>query len=289
MKNVKQYVFEHLLIAATMLLSVLGFWNIYLGENAAPNPYHHLHLATDFIWLFLLLYQLSLIGNKRYGDHRRAGLAVLVMGPLLFATTALLSVHSAHKGLVSGQGDRLIVQNVMVTLELGLLILLAFVLRRRRKLHGSFILSTAILFMGIALFFTLISFVPQYKIEGPETFYRFETAGIAGQATCLVVGLLFFVKDFRNGWPFFLAGSFFVLNELIRSVLTRNELMEPLTEVVGSMNQTLTFAGSFAVLLALLAATGMLNARERGGLLRKEAPPTQNRKRTPSVGSLGID
>lgn len=263
MKGGKQYLFEYALIATTMLLSVLGFWNIYLGENAAPDPYHHLHVVTDFIWLFLLLYQLSLIGNKRYGDHRRVGLAVLVAGPLLFATTALLSVHSAHKGLVSGQGDALIVQNVMVTLELGLLILLAFVLRRRRKLHGAFILSTAILFMGIALFFTLISFVPQYKIEGPETFYRFETAGMAIQAICPVVGVLFFVKDFRNGWPFLLAGLCFVLNEWIRSSLTTGKLIGPLTEFVGSRNQTFTFVGSFALLLALLAATGILNAKSR--------------------------
>ena len=264
MTSTKQYLFEHLLIAATMLLTVLGFWNIYLGENAAPNPYHHLHIVTDFIWLFLLLYQLRLIRSKRYGDHRRVGLAVLVMGPLLFATTAMLSVYSAHKGLVSGEGDFLIVQNVGVTLELGLLILLAFVLRRRRKLHGAFISSTAILFMGIALFFTLISFVPRYRIEGPETFYRFANAGIASQATCLAVGVLFFVKDFRNGWPFLLAASFFVLNESIRSSLTRNKLIEPLTEFVGSMNQPFTFVGSFAVLLALMAATGILNARKGG-------------------------
>ena len=280
MESVKRYPFEHLLIAATMLLTVLGFWDIYLGANAAPNPYHHLHVVTDFIWLFLLLYQLSLIGNKRYGDHRRAGLAVLVIGPLLFATTAMLSVHSAHKGLVSGQGDFLIVQNVMVTLELGLLILLAFVLRRRRKLHGSFIMSTAILFMGIALFFTLISWVPQYRILGPETFYRFETAAIAGQATCLVVGLLFFVKDFRNGWPFLLAGAFFFLNELIRSTLTKNQLIEPLTEFVGSIDQAFTFVGSFAVLLALLAATGMLNSNRGGGAQDPEVEsPTLDRPR----------
>lgn len=109
---------------------------------------------------------------------------------------------SAHKGVVSGEGDFLVVRNVGVALELGLLILLAFVLRRRRILHGSLLLSTTLLFMGIALFFTLISFVPQYRIEGPETFYRFATAGMAAQATSLVAGLLFFVRDFRNGWPF---------------------------------------------------------------------------------------
>ena len=136
----------------------------------------------------------------------------------------------------------------------------------RRILHGSFMLSTTILFMGIALFFTLISFVPQYRIEGPETFYRFATAGMAAQSTCLVVGLIFFVKDFRNGWPFMLAGLFFLLNEFIRSTLDSKKLIEPLTQFVGSLNPALTFVGSFAVLLALLAATGMLETRRRGAL-----------------------
>jgi hypothetical protein len=260
MKSSRRYVFEYLLLIATMLLTVTGFWDIYFGERAAPNAYHHLHVVTDVIWLSLLLYQLNLIGSLKYGAHRRVGLAVLIAAPLLFATTALLSVHSAHKGVVSGKRDFLIVQNVWVTLELGLLILLAFVWRKRRTLHGALLLSTAILFMCIALFFTLLSFVPQYKIEGPETLYRFASAGQAAQATCLVVGLLMFVKDRRNGWPFLLAGAFFILNELIRSSLAKNQLIGPLTELVGSMNQAVTFAGSFAVLLALLAATGILSA-----------------------------
>lgn len=257
-----RYLFEYWLIAATMLLTLAGFWNIYFGEKSAPNAYHHLHVVTDFIWLFLLLYQLHLIVSQRHRDHRRVGLAVLIIAPLIFATTALLTVHSAHKGLVSGRGDALIVQNVMVTLELGMLILLAFVLRKRRMLHGSILLGTTILFMGIALFFTLISFVPHYKIEGPETFYRFESAGVAGQITSIAVGLLFFLKDRWHGWPFLLAGSSFLLNEFIRSSLTRNKLIQPLTECVGSLNEAVTFVGSFTVLLALLAATGILNTKK---------------------------
>lgn len=179
------------------------------------------------------------------------------MAPLLVATTALLSVHSAHKGVVSGQGDFLIVQNVMGTLELALLVLLAFVLRKRRKLHGSLLLGTAMLFMGIALFFSLISFVPAFRIEGPETFYRFETAAAASRYVCLVVGFLFFIRDFRNGWPLLLAGSFFSLNESIKSFLNERGLIQPLTEFVGSMSPSFTFIGTAVVLFALLAATGI--------------------------------
>lgn len=236
MMKTNQYFSEHLLLAATMVLSVFGFWNIYLGERAAPNSFHHLHLVTNFSWMFLLLYQLRLIAGKRHGDHRRVGQAVLVLGPLLFASTALLSVHSARRGIASGQGDDLIVQNVITTLLVALLILLAFVLRTRRKLHGAFMMSTALLFLGIALFFTLISFVPGYRIEGPETFDRFGRAGMTLSIVCLVVGLLFFARDYRNGWPFMLAGSSFSFNEWLKSSLTQTELTA-LTEFVASMNE----------------------------------------------------
>lgn len=261
MKKLDRYFFEYLFLAIVTAVSVTGFWKIYVGADEAPNAYHHLHVAVNFAWLFLLGCQLRLVGTNRCMDHRKLGLAVLLMGPLLVASTALLSVHSAHKGLVSGRGDFLIVQNVMVTLELALVILLAFVLRKRRKLHGYFMLSTAMLFMGIALFFTLISFVPAYRIEGPETFYRFGTAAITGQAICLVVGILFLVRDFRNAWPLLLAAVFFLVNEVIRSVLARRDLLQPLTEVVGSLSQPLAFIGSFAMVLALLLATGILQAR----------------------------
>ncbi|MFN2316559.1 MAG: hypothetical protein ABR551_03510 [Gemmatimonadales bacterium] len=262
----QQYGWEYALLAIVILVSIAGFWDIYVGADADPTPYHHLHVVTNFLWLALLLYQLSLIGSHKYRAHRTAGLAVLVMGPLLVATTALLTVHSAHKGVVSGQGDFLIVQNVMGTLELGLLILLAFILRKQRTLHGSFLLSTAILFLGIALFFTLISFVPAFRIEGPETFHRFATAGRAGQAVCLTVGVLFFLKDWRHGWPFLLAGSSFLLNDLIGSFLAGRNLIQPLTELVGSLSPALTFVGTFAVLCTLLAATGIRGARPRPGM-----------------------
>lgn len=263
MRSVNQYLGEYFLIATVLLLSLTGFWDIYSGADASPNPYHHLHVVTNFAWLFLLLYQLRLVDTGKFGDHRKVGASVLVLGPLLVASTALLSVHSAHKGLVSGRGDFLIVQNVMVTLEMGFLILMAFILRKRRKLHGSFLLSTTILFMGIALFFTLISFVPKFKIEGPETFFRFESAGITSQGICLLVGFLFFVKNWRHGWPLLLASVFFLLNEFLRSFLAARKLIDPLTEVVGSMSQTLTFVGTFAILLASLAATGVRIPRRR--------------------------
>jgi hypothetical protein len=245
-----------------MAISVLGFWDIYFGADAGAQPHHHLHIATAFVWMGLVLTQLNLIESGSYQMHRKVGLAVLVAGPLLFATTATLSVHSAHQGLVSGEGDFLIIQNVMVTLETGLFIVLAFLLKYRRKLHGSLLLSTTILFMGIALFFALISFVPQFRIEGPETFYRFQTAAMTGQIICLAVGALFFIRDRKNGWPYLAAALCFLLNEAIRALLTSAGLIDPLTEVVGSMSQPLTFIASFVLLFSLLAVTTLPTVRQ---------------------------
>ena len=262
MRRAGRYVLEFGLIAAVVPIMVLGFWDIYFGADADAQPHHHLHLATAFIWMALLLTQLTLIARGSYQLHRKVGLAVLVAGPLLVATTATLSVHSAHKGLVSGEGDFMIVQNVMATLELGLLIFLAFLLKHRRQLHGSLLLSTTILFMGIALVFAMISFVPMFRIEGPETFYRFALAGITGQVICVAVGLLFFIRDRRNGWPFLLAGSCFTANDAIVSLLTRFDLIDPLTEAVGSMSRPLTFIATFALLFSLLAATALPAARQ---------------------------
>lgn len=257
MKAGRRHLPEFLLLLAALFLTVTGFWNIYLGPGSDPDRFQHAHLLTVSVWLLLLLYQLKLVRENRFQDHRKVGLAVLVLAPVLVSTVALLSVHSAHKGLASGEGDFLIVQNVGVTLQLAFLILLAFVMRRRRNLHGALLMSTALLFLGIALFFTLISFVPAFRIEGPETFYRFATAGAVGRYVCLAAGLFFFLKDWKNGWPMLLAGSFFSLNELIREYLEARSLLAPLTEFVGSFSQPFTFVACFVTMLALLVATGI--------------------------------
>ena len=255
--NLGRYFFEYLLLVTVILLTLAGFWNIYFGATANPDAYQTLHLATVLIWLFLLLLQLGIIGKKQYLNHRRVGLSILVIGPLLVATTALLAVHSAHKDLGVPGGDPMIVGNVMATLELGSIILVAFILKKRRALHGAFLLSTSLLFLGIAVFFMLLGFVPQFKIEGPETFHRFETAGTVGSYVCLVIGILFFVKDRRNGWPMLLVGSFHVLNAFINIFLIKYDVIQPLTEIVGSFNKSITFIGSFMITVILLSVPVM--------------------------------
>jgi hypothetical protein len=261
MNSSHRYLLENVFLGLVLIVSATGFWSLYFGEQADPSPYHHLHVATVFLWLGLLLWQVRLVGSGNAARHRAVGLLVFAAAPLLVASLALLSVHSAHKGLVSGRGDFLIIQNVGVTVELLVLIVLAFVLRKRRKQHGALLLSTAIMFMGIALFFTMLAFGPMAASDDQATINRFVVASVTGQAICLVAGLVFVIRDWRSGWPLLLAASFFGLNDWIRSVLADRGLIGPLTELVGSMNQTLTFVGTFLLVLALLALTGVGRAR----------------------------
>ncbi|WP_119718574.1 hypothetical protein [Cognatilysobacter tabacisoli] len=271
MTTPNRYVLEHALVVATLLVGVAGFWKLYVGPNAAPNGFHHLHVVANFAWLLLLLWQLRLVATRQFANHRKAGLCVLVAGPLLFASAALLSVHSAHKGVVSGEGDFLIVQNVMGTLQIGLMIGLAFVLRRRRALHGAFLLSTANSFMGVALFFTLISFVPALQLGGPDTFERLAIVGATGQGICLAIGLLFVIKDWRNGWPVLLAALYFPLNDGIRALLASRDLIDPLTEFVGALDPAATFAGSLLAYLAALGAFVGVPAMQSRTVVRQRA------------------
>jgi hypothetical protein len=179
-------------------VSITGFWNIYFGPEANPTVYQNLHVLTTFMWLGILSVQLIFISKRNNSLHKRLGKSIFVVGPFLIATLALLSVHSASKSAARGEADMLVIQNIFPALEITVLIMLGFIFRKNRKLHGHLLMSTSLLFFGIALFFTLISFIPEYKIDGPETFYRFETAAIAATYISVAFGLILFFYPMEN-------------------------------------------------------------------------------------------
>jgi hypothetical protein len=243
---------EFVFLVIVIVLSLIGFSSLWLGENTKLTPYHYLHISTSLAWLLLLLSQLVLIRQHRFQRHRAIGMSIFIAGPLLVASLTLLSVHSAAEEAVAGQADNLLVQNVMTTAEIALLVFLAFTLRRNRKVHASFLMSTTLLFTGIALFFTFISYVPRFKIEGPETFSRFADAGQTISILVLVLGLLFFLKNWRTGWPWIIAGSFFTLNGFLQMYLDNTGRTKSLTQVVASIGRAPAFALSLLIFSALL-------------------------------------
>ncbi len=249
----KNFNSEIAFLILVILISIAGFWELFLGANAKPIGLHYLHITTSLLWLFLLLIQLIHIKRKSFSFHRKLGISMFIMAPLVVATVALLSVHSAHKAIVTRKEDVLIVQNVMVTLVLGLVIFLAFALRRNKKIHGTLLVSSAMLFMIIALFFALLSFVPLYKIEGPETFYRFGTAAVTAGGIGALISLIFFFRNMRNGWPWLFVGSVFFINAYINDLLHKSNNIQPLTEFVGSISQVGIFIITFFGFLGLLS------------------------------------
>lgn len=176
----------------------------------------------------------------------------------------MLTVHSAAKSAEAGRADDMVVPNVMVTLEVALLVFLAFWLRGNRAIHGALLLSTALLFAGIALFFTLIAYAPAYRIEGPGTFHRFAEAAQASTVVVGLAGLLLFLRDRRGGWPWLLAGSMFALNGLLQMLVERADSTQALTVAVAAVGRLPAFALGLGVFLALLGVAWRREAGNRG-------------------------
>ncbi len=251
MKN--KYTLEILFLLVVLALSLAGFSSIFLGKHE-PTAFQFLHIVTSLAWLLLLLSQLLLIRQARFQSHRTIGKSIFFAGPVLVATLTLLTVHSAANDAVADRADFMVVQNVLVALEVALLVLLAFVLRKNRAVHGALLLSTALLFMGIALFFTLISYVPGYGFAK------------AAQACSLVVGvtgLAFFLRNWRTGWPWLLAGALFVINGLLQMTVAGMNGTKPLTLWVASIGRATAFGVSLAIFLALLCVAWRIEATKR--------------------------
>jgi hypothetical protein len=264
---IRKYTLEFVFLLMVIALSLVGFSSLSLGENTELTPYHLLHVSTILAWLLLLLSQLVLIRHNSFRRHRAIGKSIFVAGPLLVASLMLLSVHSATKEAAAGLADDLLVQNVVTTWEIALLVFLAFVLRRNRDVHASFLLSTALVFLGIALFFTFISYVPRFKIDGPETFSRFAEAGQTISMVILLTGLLFFLKSWRTGWPWIIAATFFTLNGFLQAYLDSTGRTKSLTQLVASIGRVPAFCASLLILGALLWVAWRVDPGKRAKLL----------------------
>lgn len=248
----QRHTLEIAFLLIVIAVSLIGFSSLVRDDQVAPNGYQLLHVITSLAWLLLLLVQLVLIRKRRFDRHRTIGMYIMVAGPILIASLSLLTVHSAAREAAAGSVDDLVVQNVTFTLELALLVFLAFVLRRSRNVHGSLLMSTALMFLVVALFFTFISYVPGYRIEGPETFDRFAKSGQTSALVGSVIGLLFFLKNFRTGWPWILVSAFFLLNGYLQMVVDQSGRTEPLTVLVGSIGEVPAFGLALAIFAGLL-------------------------------------
>lgn len=247
----QQYSIEIAFVVLVIAVSLLGFSSLLRGDEPALTGYHALHIVTSLAWLGLLLWQLVLLRQRRFDRHRWVGASIFAVGPILIASLSLLTVHSARRAAVAGQIDDLVVQNVTFTLQVALLLILAFALRRNRKVPGALLMSSALMFVAIAMFFTLISYVPGYRIEGPETFDRFAKAGQTSALIGAAVGVLFFLRSWRSGWPWLLVAAFFLGNGFLQFAVAQSGRTGAWTVAVASIGELRAF-GLGLVLFALL-------------------------------------
>jgi hypothetical protein len=266
MGRYRPYAAEIALVLATMVVGMLGFWNIYVGPRSGAESHHHFHVATTFVWMGLLLTQLLLLAQGQWQLHRRIGLLVLAAGPLLVGSAAFLAVHSAQSAISNGQPDFLIVQNIVGTFWLALVLILSFAFKKRRKVHGAFMMSTLLIFLGPAVFFALIAFAPAYRIEGPETFYRFRTAGAMSLNINLAVALLMAVKDWRNGWPYLFTAVSGPVAVALQAYLASVDGLDGLTNVVAAPNKGVILTIVLAVVGVLLTRSTLPSRSTRGAV-----------------------
>jgi hypothetical protein len=269
------YALEIVFLVVVLAVSLVGFSSLYTGEQTGPDAYQSLHIVTSLAWLLLLLGQLVLLGQRRFARHRLVGTSIFVAGPVLVASVSLLTVHSAAKDAIAGRADTLVVQNVAFTLEVALLVLLAFLLRHNRKVHGSLLLSTALMFMVIALFFTLISYVPGYRADGSGTPPHFAEAGQTSALMGAVVGLLFFLTRWRTGWPWLLTSVFFLVDGYVQFLVAQADRTKALTVLVASIGRAPAFVLGLTIFAALLALAWRVNPRRptRRGVIAEAASP----------------
>ena len=250
----QQYTLEIAFLVLVIAVSLVGFSSLVSGGDTTLTGYHVLHVITSLAWLLLLLSQLVLIRQRRFDRHRSIGASILFVAPILVASLTLLTVHSAAREAAAGTVDDLVVQNVTFTLEVTLLLVLAFALRRNRKVHGALLLSSALMFLVIALFFTLISYVPGFRIEGPETFDRFAKSAQTGALVGSILGVAFFLKSWRSGWPWLLVTVFFSVNGYLQLAVARAGRTQALTNIVGSIGELPAFGIGLGVCAFLLWA-----------------------------------
>jgi hypothetical protein len=164
---------------------------------------------------------------------------------------------------------------------------MAFALKKRRRVHGALLTSTLIVFLGPALFFSLIAFAPPFRIEGPETFYRFQTAGMTGLAIILLIALLFFARDWRNNWPYLLAAAGYPISDGAKALMGHLDLIDALTRTVARPSEAAGFVAALVIMLALLVRT-VLPERPRKRSRKAVPPDADVAVPGPAISSTGL-
>ena len=146
-------------------LTLLAFWPTYLSRPFSTiDGYTHTHAGLGALWLFMLLGQIVLVRSGRRDMHKALGRASYLVAPLFFLS-ALLLAHFRFSRMdevtFAREAYTLYLPFSVSVLFLGAYVL-ALVHLDRPRLHGCFMLCTAIVLLDPVVARTLAFHVVQF-------------------------------------------------------------------------------------------------------------------------------
>ncbi|MEP6689245.1 MAG: hypothetical protein ABJC36_12925 [Gemmatimonadales bacterium] len=136
---------------AALLTAVIGFAPTYYLRSMVGGPplstLLHVHGLLFTAWLLLFLAQTSLVAAQRTDLHRRLGLAVVILAPLLLVVGWLTAIDAARRGVTPPGGPHPL---AFLAVPLGTLVVFAMLVipglryRRRSETHKRLMLLATI-------------------------------------------------------------------------------------------------------------------------------------------------
>ena len=145
------YRYAHWWLLALFPLVAVAFWPNYFGQLRDAPFALHAHGISATLWLALLTIQVWSIGTRRIDWHRRAGLATFVALPLFaaagpLALWSMIELYAAKADpFHAAYGARLAISDIIAGPTVILLVIYAFVQRRRVRAHAAAMLATALI------------------------------------------------------------------------------------------------------------------------------------------------
>ncbi|WHU04284.1 hypothetical protein [Sphingomonas sp. NIBR02145] len=172
----------------------IAFWPGYWGQLSRAPFALHAHGITATAWLILLTMQSWAITARKFAWHRASGLATFIVlplfaaaGPLALQGMAVLWSTRADP-FHSAYGSRLVIADMIAGPSVVILVVYAFLHRRRVEAHASAMLATALLVLP-PIIGRLFPAVPGFPHGGWAGFAGFRLAFQLAEAITLIIAL----------------------------------------------------------------------------------------------------
>jgi len=196
-----------------LLLAFPAFWPDYFARLRGMDGYTHLHAATGFLWLLLLIGQPLAIRAGNRVLHRRVGLA----SPWLAMAFALSGILLSHSKVAAMDAERFATHGfgaylaIATSLQFSVAYLLGWYHRRFTPLHARFMAATGLLLIDPVLARLLYFYFPalphdglyqglSYLITDALWLLLLVSAPRGGQARIWLGGFLLFMLLMQVGW-----------------------------------------------------------------------------------------